>query len=520
MNNLAGLMASWRNLPVRTRLLVTAGAALVAAVLAAVAVLESRGPRYVPLFSDLDTKDAADVVARLEDQKIPYRLADNGRTIDVPEPVVHRTRLDLASQGLPRSGVVGLEIMDKFNLGATDFDKRVQYLRAVQGELTRTIEQIEGVRAARVHLNVPEPSLFVRDKQPASASILLSLRPGTRLEPAQVRGIAHLVAGSVEGLKPDDVTILDDEGQILEADLGGSQGGSAVTSNNLKIQENFQKTLERNLMGLLEQVLGRGNVVARVTAEMNFDQKSVDNELWQPVANNEGILRSVQEIEETFRGQGSPGGITGISANDGSFPNYAAGTVNGETYSSKVQRTKQFEINRIREQVTVAPGAVKRLSVSVVVNRRLSADQEAQIRDLVKTAVGLDASRQDQITVTGLPFSTAEEAVTKPAEPAKESPAWVRYAIYGGGAAAVLLAFVIATVFARRRARREKARLAENLLELQRKAAREQEEALAQQSEQREEWSATARLQAQVSALARQKPEEVAQIIRSWLSEE
>lgn len=504
----------------RLKLPLMLGAALVVAVLVGVLAVESQGPSFMPLFTDLESKDAADVVARLEEQKVPYRLTAGGRTIDVPEKDVYRTRLTLAQEGLPRSGVVGLEIMDKVNLGATDFDKRVQYLRAIQGELTRTIMQIDGVKAARVHLNIPEPSLFVRDRQPASAAILLELRPGTRLDGAQVRGIAHLVAGSVEGLKPEQVTVLDQNGQIVSGEQGnGPEGASA--GGNLAMQDGFQKKLQQSVQSMLEQVLGMGNVATRVNAELSFDQQTVERELFQPIRNDEGILRSIDELSETMNGTTPGGGVTGVDANT-QVPTYQAAGQNGNSSFQKSHTVRNFEINKIREQVAIAPGAVKRLSVSVVVNRKLTPEQQDSIAGVVTAAVGLDSTRRDLINVIGLPFNnTLAEELKKsqgvPVEGSKvKEDGLVRTLVLVGAGVALLGAFALALLAGRRRVAKEKVRLAAELMELQRQTVKEQPKRPATQPI---EESPVTQLQQQVVTLAKQKPEEVAQIIRSWLVE-
>ncbi len=505
---------------------VLVAAALGLAVLVAVA---GRGPRFAPLFTGLEARDAADIVAQLEQDNVPYRLTGNGRTIEVPEPMVYRTRLALAQQGLPRNGVVGFEIMDRGGLGglgATDFDKRVQYRRALEGELTRTIQQIEAVEAARVHLNIPEPTVFVRDRKPASAAILLRLRPGATLDPAQVRGITHLVAATVEGLRPEAVTVLDDGGRLLTALLpdtgGGGAGGGAVANNNLLVQQEFQKTLERSLQTLLEAVLGPGNVLARVAAELNFDSATEVQELFRPVTDGQGILQNLDRVEETFRGTGGAAAPAGIASN--TIPTMPAAGGEGTSEYNRSEDRSRPVLDRISKQISVAPGAVKRLSVSVVVNKSLSAEQEEQLRRLVTAAVGLDASRSDQISVIGLPFDTSlADAVRQiqeqpPAGPPPAGPSWLRYAVWGGAALLVLLSLIVAMRLGGRRARLESSRLAQELEALQQRLA--QERAAAEARKQQAVQAAQEELQSQVANLARQRPEEVAQIIRSWLSEE
>lgn len=506
-----------------------AGAALVAVavVLAVLVAVAGRGPRYAPLFTGLDARDAGDIVARLEQDGVPYRLAGNGTTIEVPESQVYRVRLSLAQQGLPRNGVVGFEILDRGGLGglgATDFDKRVQYRRALEGELTRTILGIEGVEAARVHLNIPEPTVFVRDRRPASAAVLLRLRPGTVLDPGQVRGITHLVAATVEGLQPEAVTVLDDSGRLLTSLLpAGAGAGGAAANNNLTVQQEFQRTLERSLQSLLETVLGPGNVVTRVTAELNFDSATEVQELFRPVTDGQRILQNLDRVEETFRGTGGAAAPAGIGSN--TVPTMPAVSGEGSSEYNRTEDRTRPVLDRISKQVTVAPGAVKRLSVSVVVNKQLTAEQEDQLRRLVTAAVGLDANRSDQVSVVGLPFDTSlAEAVKaglegqQPPAPAPAGPRWLRYAVWAGAGLLLVAFLVLAIRLGARRARREQARLAQELEALQQRLA--QERAMAEAQRARAAQAAQEELQTQVTNLARQRPEEVAQIIRSWLSEE
>lgn len=530
----------------RTRLLALAGAVAVMGLVAGV-VLEAGGSRFSPLFTNLDPRDAADIVNKLEEQKVPYRLSAGGQTIEVPEPMVHKTRLLLVQDGLPRNGVVGLEIMDRTNLGATDFDRRVQYLRAIQGELTRTILEIDGVEKARVHLNVPEPSVFVRDRQPASASILLGLKPGVTLEPAQIKGIMHLVASSVEGLKPEAVTVLDENGQLLSADVSGERKGARPASSNLRLQEEFEKRMEENLRTLLEPIFGTGNVVARVNADLNLDEHTVERELFEPVKDGQGLLRSIQELEETFRGNGAPVamGVPGTTSNT-QIPTYpvVSGGAAGDSQYEKRNATRYFELNKTKEQVVVAPGAVKRLSVSVLVNRQLTPQQQEAVVRTVNAAVGFDPLRRDQVVVAGMSFDTSlADAVKRGLAPetqtsgkGKDRQLPVPYVVAGGAAAVSVLFFLfILLILRRRRRRHEEEELAAQIEALRaagqmkktpgaEQAASVSKEGVAPAKEEQgtgelPETAEAALIQSEVATLARQKPEEVAQIIRSWLHE-
>lgn len=521
---MGAVSAFWARQSPRNRLVLALGAGAALVFFVALLALATRGPAYAPLFTNLNPQDAGNIVTQLESQSVPYRLTGNGRTIEVPEGVVHRTRLTLAQQGLPSNGVVGFEILARPPLGQTDFDKRVQYLRALQGELTRTILAIDGVQDARVHLNIPEPSVFVRDKRPASASILLKLNPGAVIDPGQVRGIVNLVAGTVDGLRPEAVTVLDQTGRLLTAlvpETAGAAGGAggAAANNNLIVQQDFQKRLEASLQTLLDGVLGAGNAIARVTAELNFDSGTEVQEMFRPIANGQGILENMNLIQETFRGTGGAAAPAGTASN--TIPTMPVVTGDGTSDYSRTENRNVPVLDRISKQITVAPGAVKRLSVSVVVNRAITADEEDQLRRLVTAAVGLDANRSDQISVVGLPFTNPLADAFKPepgAQPVKQGPAWLRYAIWGVAALVVLASFLLAMRIGRRRAAREKERLARELQALEQRLA--QEKAAAAAREIQAVQAAQSELQNQVANLARQKPEEVAQILRTWLNEE
>jgi flagellar M-ring protein FliF len=482
--------------------------AFVLAILAggAMLALELRGPRYLPLFTDLEARDAAEVVRKLEEMKVPYRLADGGRTVLVPEPQLYKARLEVAASGLPRQGVVGLEGMEKGSFGATDFERKVGYLRALQGELTRTILEIEGVEAARVHLNLPEESVFVRERKEPSAAVLLQMRPGATLDASQVRGIAHLVAASVEGLSPERVTVVDSQGRLLSSARRGDLGG-------LDEESAFEERLARSLEDMLSQVFGQGNVVVRVRAQLSFDRQTVERELFQPQSGEQGVLRQSETVTETTYGSAPAGGIPGTESNLGS-PSYVLSPVGGGSSYSREERRQQFEISRIRETVQVAPGTIKKLSVSVLVNKPLSEAEREGIAQVVRAAVGYDAARGDEVTVASFAFArpAAEGLLRKEDLPrgTSRTPLW-SYAALGLGGLAVLASLLWA-LRGRRYLVRERERMAAELARL--------EQSLKARASAPPKESRIPEAQAEVTALARQKPEEVAEIIRSWLSEE
>ena len=483
---------------------------------------------YQPLFTNLQAADAAEIIKILEEQGIDYQLSDspsNGTTVSVPADRVYRVRLELASQGLPQGGVVGFELLESIPLGATDFDRRMNYLRALQGELTRTIQHLDGVKEARVHISLPEESLFVQDRLPPTAAVLLRLESSRPPDAAQVRGIMNLVASSVDGLNPEDVTVIDQTGRVLSSMIENQQSNpsSGLAASHLDIQDEFQAELQQNVQSLLEQVFGPGNVVARVTADLNFDVQETERTLLLPVDDQtgQGFVRTVQELQEQFQGTGMPAqDPTGVNLG---YPNGIAGS--GDSNYTRTETSTEYDYNRVVERTSIAPGAVRRLSVAVVVNRQLTPVEEQQISNLVSGAIGLDPNRQDQISVVGMPFdrslldSLGQSIPPEPGieEPVNERPQWVVAAVVAGALLAIL---AILLVLRRRRAvQQEEIDDVAALLEMEHsgmEAAPVQDEDFSQIVE---EESFEPALEELFLERARKEPEQIARVIRTWLSE-
>lgn len=376
-------------------------------------------PDYGPLFTGLSAADAAQITEQLRERHIPFRVEDNGRVILVPVKDVAEVRLAMAAEGLPQGGVIGFEIFDQAKLGSTEFERRVNYKRALEGELTRTLRQIEEVEDARVMIVLPEPSVFLQDSKPATASVWLRLKPFAQVDRNQVKGIVHLITHAVENLSPHDVSVIDVHGRQLTAGIDWDETTSGLddlasgahTVAQMELQRQFQAELERGLQNLLEQVYGPGNAVARVSAELNFDHKVTESELFQPKPDGQGVIRSLYELERTVDGStGQNGLVPGTDANvpgdPGGIPNYVAAQ-DGSGRSEETERIVNYEVSRITDSIIKAPGAVRRLSVGVVINREeLSPAQLEQVRGLVAAAIGLDVERNDQIEVTAMPFDT------------------------------------------------------------------------------------------------------------------
>jgi len=461
-------------------------------------------PEFVPVFTRLSPSDASEIVAALRESGVPYLLADNGTTVLVPKEQVYDVRLNLAGQGLPRGGVVGFEIFLETALGATDFDRQVRYNMALQGELTRTIRELDAVQDARVHIVIPERRLFARDERPPTASVFLQLRPGAQLTPSQIRGIAHLVARSVEGLEPENVTIVDNRGQVLSDFLRTASildgMDSAGVAARMELQRAYERELELRVQSMLEAVYGPGRAIVRVNAVMNFDREEEREDRYEPVVRDQGIVRSSQIIEEQATGaQAVAAGVVGVDAN---VPGYVAD--DGQTGSfSRREEILNFELNRIERVRIQAPGGVERLSVAVWLDAQLSAAETQRVQELVSAALGVDPTRGDTVIVDSMPFvASAALPVTAPEQAPAAVPVWLL-------AAAALVVLAAAVLVARRR-RPVRPPVVLPVPEL---AAAVEESTTPEAVERR-------RLRERVAAMVRDNPREAANLVRVWLAED
>ncbi|MBR2733053.1 MAG: flagellar M-ring protein FliF, partial [Selenomonadaceae bacterium] len=284
-------------------------------------------PEYVPLYTNLETKDAGDVVNSLKETGVPYELVEDkrGATILVPATQVHNLRLDLAAQGLPR-GNKGFELFDDSKLGVTEFQNKVNYLQALQGELTRTIEHLGSVEKARIHIVLPEDSLYKKNEKPATASILLMLKPEAQLTKPEVKGIVNLVSHSVQGLTPENITIVDEQGNILnkndDDELEQQNAQNLRTLNQIEMTKRVRDHIQQNIQTMLDKTLGEGNAFVRVSVELDFDDRKIDRQTFTPVVDDAGIIRSQQDVSESYTGESNvPGGPAGVTGN---IPGYVA----------------------------------------------------------------------------------------------------------------------------------------------------------------------------------------------------
>ena len=517
----------WKKLSKRQRYTIIGAAAFVMIAILGWSYWYGSKPDLVPLFTDMEAKDAGEVAAKLKESKIQYQVQETnkGTTILVPAKNVDSSRLDLAAQGLPR-GNKGFEIFDDSKLGVTEFQNKVNYLQALQGELTRTIEQIEAVEKARVHIVLPEDSLYKKNEKPATASIMLKLKPNVELSKKEIKGIVNLTAHSIQGLLPENITIVDDTGKILnDPDEDEAKSVGAKTLTQLDMTRKVQENLQKNVQSLLDQSLGEGKAFVRVSVELDFDQKQTDRQTYTPVVDDSGIIRSQQDSSENYNGTSStPGGAAGTQSN---IPGYVAQNNNSNANYEKKESTKNYEINEEKQKVIASPGAIKRMNVAVLVNDTVTRAQQDSIMRSVTSAAGINTERGDTVSVEPLPFDTTL-ADRKAAEEQAEKDRQNRIFYMEVAGILLVIALIVGGVLMYRRKKR-----------LEREAIEEQERQEEMERQRIEEVRAaavaageieddelTAEEQEQlterqaIEELIRTKPAEVAMLIKTWLAEE
>ncbi len=403
----APILERWNQLP-RGRQMALAGIVAGTIVVAYFVFIASSQPNMVTAFTGLAPEDSAAIADQLGKDGIAYELGGGGSTVSVPANKVAETRIKLAQAGLPKGGAVGLEIFDKTNFGATDFVQKVNYTRGLQGELARSINTLAGVKASRVQIVLPKEAIFAKDQAPTTASVLVSMKPGANLSQDQVRGIANLVANSVEGLKQGGVTIIDDTGHVL---FDGATMDSPFTgsSTQLDAQHAYESQLQRDLDNTLAKVVGPGRSAVTVRAQLNFDnvKSTADTFGTQPQ------VRSSTTTTETYAGNGTTtGGVPGTGTNGATNP--GATGAGGNSNYTRTESTTNNELNKTTTTTVKAPGSIQKLSVSVVLDDSVTAAQEGSITSAVAAAVGLDQTRGDTLSVTRLPFdaSAKQDLVT------------------------------------------------------------------------------------------------------------
>ncbi|HTP63769.1 MAG TPA: flagellar basal-body MS-ring/collar protein FliF [Geobacteraceae bacterium] len=368
---------------------------------------------YKPLFSNLSNEDAGEIMKKLKELKVPCRVSDDGKAILVPAGKVYELRMSLASEGLPQGSGIGFEIFDRKNFGMTEFVQKLNYQRALQGELSRTIGQIAGVEQARVHLALPEKSLFKENEKPPTASVVLKMKSARLLGESDVLGIIHLVASSVEGMDPDHITVIDSRGRMLNKPAITDPAGR-LASSMMEAQNNYEKSFEDKLQTLLDRVVGPGKSAARVNVTLDYKNLEKYEERYDPQAS---AVRSEQRSEQKDAVT-MPQGVPGVQANLGKTQPLPATPAAG----SKNDETKNYEVSRSTSRIVEPAGSLTKISVAVLVDGRYektvgkkgaagplkyvprTPEELQKIEALVKSSVGFDTARGDQVTVANIPF--------------------------------------------------------------------------------------------------------------------
>jgi flagellar M-ring protein FliF len=410
-----------------------AGGLLLLVTVIGLSAVWSARPDYRVLFSNLNDKDGGAIVAQLTKMNVPYRFSEGGGAVLVPADQVHDVRLKLAQTGLPKGSTVGFELMDNARFGTTQFQERLNFQRGLEGELVRSITALSAVETARVHLALPNQNGFFRDQQKPSASVLLTLHGGQTLDRAQIAGIVHLVSASVPELSPKAVSVLDQSGAMLSESADGGAGG--LDSNQVQQIARIEALYTKRILDILEPVVGRDNLRAQVSAELDFSQSESTTEEFKP--NQGGVPAAVRSSQLSENGSGTGGGAlaSGVPGAATNQPQAAASApINGAAQSMQASQNgtgalgaggrrdavTNFEIDKTVRVTRASSGGIRRLAVAVVVNHRTSTDKKGQTQSqplapeeidklvaLVQETVGFSKERGDTVKVINAPFKVA-----------------------------------------------------------------------------------------------------------------
>jgi flagellar M-ring protein FliF len=424
-----GMMGRLTAVPVKAMVMLTLGVAALAAVIAALAMW-SRSGDYRVLYANLSDKDGGAILSQLSQMNVPYKHADGGNAILVPADKVHDVRLKLAQAGLPKGSTVGFELLDNARFGQTQFQERMTWQRALEGELARSIGALAAVQSARVHLALPQQNGFFREQQKPSASVLVQLHPGRVLERAQIAGIVHLVSASVPELTPKAVSVLDSSGTLLSG-ASGDGPTNGLDAQQLQYVQQLEASYVKRVIEIIEPIVGRDNVRATIAAEVDFAQSEATDELFKPNQGKEPAAVRSQQMSESTNGTGSaPSGVPGALSNQppvpataplagASAPLHSAAAGGGANASLRRDNVVNYEVDKTVRVTRNATGIIKRLNAAVVVNHRvvtdakgkttstpLSADEVEKLTALVQESIGFSKERGDSVKLINAPFRT------------------------------------------------------------------------------------------------------------------
>src|SRR5688572_25305609 len=480
-------------------------------------------PTQAPLFSNLASTDASAIVDELNAAGVAYELTDGGQTIMVAKDQVYDLRLTMSGQGLPAGQDTGYALLDEQGITTSEFQQQVSYQRALEGELSKTLESLEGVRSAVVHVALPEDEVFVTEEAKPTASVLLDLAPGTALSGEQIQAVTNLVSSSVQDMEPDQVTVADSSGQVLSA--AGTGVTAAAGDARSQVESEYEARLSASAQKILDSVVGPNRSVVSVRADVDLSQRETTSETYTYDEGTPPVSEST--TTESYNGSGTPvGGVLGPE----NMPDAAENAGGGDSTYDKESTTSNNAVGKTTEVVQGAPGALNRLTVSVVMDEAVAGNlNQQQMRGLMITAVGLDEARGDGITVASLPFdTTAADAAAADMEAAREAEAseqmWSMIRT-GGIAAGIALVVLLVWLRSRRQVEVEEEyeplELTDDMLQeldrlriqSTREEARVDTRAMELEAEERQ------KVRGEISNMVSERPDEVAAMLRGWLTE-
>ena len=480
-------------------------------------------PTQAPLFSNLASTDASAIVDELNAAGVAYTLTDGGQTIMVAKDQVYDLRLSMSGKGLPAGQDTGYALLDQQGITTSEFQQQSTYQRALEGELSKTLEALDGVRSAVVHVALPKDEVFVTDQAKPTASVLLDLAPGTALSGEQIQAVTNLVSSSVQDMDPDQVTVADSSGQVLSAPGTGITAAAGDARSQVELE--YEARLADNAQQILDRVVGPGHAEVSVRADVDLSQRDTTSETYTYEPGTPPVSEST--TTEKYTGSGTPvGGVLGPE----NMPDAASNAGGGDSTYDKGSTTANNAVGKTTEVIQGAPGGLNRLTVSVVMDDAVGGNlNQQQIRDLVGNAVGLDTARGDAITVASLPFDTtasdaaaADMAAARAAESSAQMWSMIRT---GGIAAGIALVVLIVWLRSRRRGEVEEdyepLELTDDMIQeldrLRIQSTREEPKvdtrALELEAAERQ------KVRGEISTMVSERPDEVAAMLRGWLGE-
>ena len=406
-------------------------------------------PEYALLFARLEQTDASEIVEKLRDMKVPYQLKAGGRSVYVPTDQVYELRLEFAGEGIPQGKGIGFEIFDRTNFGITDFVQKMNYLRAVQGEIARTISNLEEVVSARVHIVIPHEELFTENEKVATASIALTIKSGAVLDKEQINGIRYLTACAVEGLDYKNITMIDQYGNILSKN-SDPDGNNLLSSNQLDLQKNVESYFSTKVQSMLEAVLGMNSAIVRVNADLNFEQIEVTEENFDPES---AVVRTEHISSEKSSGKSGLGGVVGAAANIDKKSNVEAQPGEENQHQSETIKNP-YEIDHKVQKIVQNVGDVTKLSAAIFIRKltdaqgkyiERQANEMTRIEDIIKSAIGFSADRGDRVVVKEIVFNDDEINVQE--KKLQESQKWTYIMTALRTVAIVILIITVLIIF-------------------------------------------------------------------------